>query len=225
MVQLDERLALIERMAGACTRLVDVGTNHGYLPVHMLQSGLCTTALLCDISADALSRAQRLVRVTHLEHCTQLLVADGLEGIELTNGDVVTISGMGARTIAHILDKTLPCPVIVQANVELPYLRRHMESIGMHIAGEGIALDNGRYYVVLRIEPGSLQPPLDDYQAHIGPALLRDKPPHFADYLNWRLGVTKRALRGMEVGRDEQKRLQAQRDVEDVMRALEELKK
>ena len=35
MIQLDERLACIERMAGRCKRIVDVGTNHGFLPVHM----------------------------------------------------------------------------------------------------------------------------------------------------------------------------------------------
>lgn len=222
MVQLDERLSAIERMAGHCARIVDIGTNHGFLPVHMLQSGRCQRALLCDISADALNRARGLVARTGLEERAEVRVTDGLKGIELEAGDVVTICGMGARTIAHILQQAPNCPVVMQANVELKFLRRHLEAIGMRITREDIARAVGRYYVILRAEPGQ-DAPLSEYEAHIGRALLRDRPALLGEYLHWRLGVTQRALDGMRLGRDEEKLKQAQRDAEDVLRALKEV--
>ena len=200
MIQLDERLLAAEALAGRCDRVVDVGTNHGFLPVHMLQSGLCGRAVLCDVSADALERARRTVAAEGLEGKTELIVTDGLQGIEIKQGDVVTVCGMGARTIAHILDGNPGCPVVMQPNVEVRLLRRHLEKIGMHIARERIAFAAGRYYV-----------------------LLRDRPPLFREYLQWRLGVTQRALDGMKIGRDAEKLRQAQSDVDDVKRALREV--
>ena len=190
MIQLDERLLAAEALAGRCARAVDVGTNHGFLPVHMLQSGLCERALLCDVSADALERARKTVAKECLEERAQLAVADGLNGVELRPGDVVTLCGMGARTIAHILARNPGCP--------------------------------GRYYVLLRAEPGRGER-MSDYEADVGPALLRDRPPLLRDYLTWRLGVTRRALDGMRVGRDAEKLRQAQNDVDDVLRALKEV--
>lgn len=222
MIQLDERLLAAEALAGRCDRVVDVGTNHGFLPVHMLQSGLCGRAVLCDVSADALERARRTVAAEGLEGKTELIVTDGLQGIEIKQGDVVTVCGMGARTIAHILDENPGCPVVMQPNVEVRLLRRHLEKIGMHIARERIAFAAGRYYVLLRAEPGR-EAGMSDYEAHIGPALLRDRPPLFREYLQWRLGVTQRALDGMKIGRDAEKLRQAQSDVDDVKRALREV--
>lgn len=92
----------------------------------------------------------------------------------------------------------------------------------MHIARERIAFAAGRYYVLLRAEPGR-EAGMSDYEAHIGPALLRDRPPLFREYLTWRLGVTQRALDGMKIGRDAEKLRQAQSDVDDVKRALREV--
>ena len=223
MIQLDERLTCIERMIGKCARVVDIGTNHGFLPVHMLQMGLCEQALLCDISADALKRAKRTVAEEGIGQRATLCVTDGLKGLELHKGDVISICGMGARTIAHILEGAPEQPVVMQANVELKFLRRHLESIGMRIVDEDVALAGGRYYVILRAEPGS-EEPLSEYEAHIGRKLMERKPALLKDYLLWRKGVTGRALQGMESGRDAEKLEQARRDYEDVLRALEEVK-
>ena len=222
MIQLDERLRAAEELAGRCNRVVDVGTNHGFLPAHMLRKGLCGKAILCDVSADALTRARETVAAEGLEEKTRLIVTDGLKGIEISKGDVVTICGMGARTIAHILEENPGCPVVMQPNVEVRLLRRQLEKIGMHIARESIAVAGGRYYVLLRAEPGRGET-LSDYEAHIGPALLRDRPPLFREYLRWRLGVTRRALDGMRIGRDADKLRQAQSDVDDVEKALGEV--
>ena len=222
MVHLDERLSAAERLIGKCRRLVDVGTNHGFLPVHMIQAGLCERALLCDISADALSRANRLVEKTGLQDKAQFAVTDGLQGLTLQDGDVVSICGMGARTIGHILSSPLPCPVVLQANVELKYLRRHIEAIGMYIASEDIAFAAGRYYVLLRAEPEK-DKPMSDYEAHIGRKLLEQRPPLLRDYLLWRRGVTGRALEGTRDGRDMERYITAKQEYEDVLRALEEI--
>ena len=78
MIQLDERLSAAAELAGECAVFYDVGSNHGFLGAHLLQSGACRRAVLCDISDDALNRARETVEKEGLQDRTQLVVADGL---------------------------------------------------------------------------------------------------------------------------------------------------
>ena len=144
MLQLDARLALAEDLLGRCETLYDIGSNHGFLAVHMLRIGRCRRAVLCDISADALSRARGLVARAGLADRAAFAVTDGFAGLDPQPGDAAAILGMGGRTIAAILREGLPCPVVLQANVEIACARRRVEQAGMHIAREGVARAAGR---------------------------------------------------------------------------------
>ena len=137
----------------------------------------------------------------------------------------VAVCGMGARTVMHIVERALPCPLVAQANVETPLLRRHLERIGMHVVQEMPVRAAGRFYLVLRAEPGQGERPMSEYEAYIGPALLRDHPAGTEDYLAWRLGVETRALEGLRTGRDAARLREAEQRVAFVRRAIEEGKK
>lgn len=225
MIQLDERLSAAAELAGECAVFYDVGSNHGFLGAHLLQSGACRRAVLCDISDDALNRARETVEKEGLQDRTQLVVADGLRGLFPTAQDAVAVCGMGARTVMHIVERALPCPLVAQANVETPLLRRHLERIGMHVVQEMPVRAAGRFYLVLRAEPGQGERPMSEYEAYIGPALLRDHPAGTEDYLAWRLGVETRALEGLRTGRDAARLREAEQRVAFVRRAIEEGKK
>ena len=175
MIQLDERLSAAAELAGECAVFYDVGSNHGFLGAHLLQSGACRRAVLCDISDDALNRARETVEKEGLQDRTQLVVADGLRGLFPTAQDAVAVCGMGARTVMH--------------------------------------------------EPGQGERPMSEYEAYIGPALLRDRPAGTEDYLAWRLGVETRALEGLRTGRDAARLREAEQRVAFVRRAIEEGKK
>ena len=218
MLQLDARLALAEDLLGRCETLYDIGSNHGFLAVHMLLTGRCRRAVLCDISADALSRARGLVARAGLADRAAFAVTDGFAGLDPQPGDAAAILGMGGRTIAAILREGLPCPVVLQANVEIACARRRVEQAGMHIAREGVARAAGRLYVVMRAEPGPAAPMSE-------PALLRDKPAGAREYLRWRRRVAARALEGARLGTDAEKLRRAEAEfacIEAALRRLEE---
>lgn len=227
MLRLDARLALAEEMLGTCDTLYDIGSNHGFLAVHMLLTGKCRRAVLCDVSAEALIRARGLVARTHLADRAKFAVADGFAGLAPGPADAAAVCGMGGRTIAAILREGLPCPVVLQANVELACARRQVERVGMHIAREGVARAGGRLYVVIRAEPGA-QAPLREIELRLGPALLRDRPEGTRDYLLWRQRVAARALAGARGGADPEKLARAEEEVacvEEALRRLEEEKR
>ena len=223
MLQLDARLALAEDLLGRCETLYDIGSNHGFLAVHMLRTGRCRRAVLCDISADALSRARGLVARAGLADRAAFAVTDGFAGLDPQPGDAAAILGMGGRTIA-ILREGLPCPVVLQANVEIACARRRVEQAGMHIAREGVARAAGRLYVVMRAEPGPAAP-MSEAELRLGPALLRDKPEGAREYLLWRQRVAARALEGARLGTDAEKLRPAEAEfacIEAALRRMEE---
>lgn len=224
MLQLDARLALAEDLLGRCETLYDIGSNHGFLAVHMLWTGRCRRAVLCDISANALSRARGLVARAGLADRAAFAVTDGFAGLDPQPGDAAAILGMGGRTIAAILREGLPCPVVLQANVEIACARRRVEQAGMHIAREGVARAAGRLYVVMRAEPGPAAP-MSEAELRLGPALLRDKPAGAREYLLWRQRVAARALEGARLGTDAEKLRRAEAEfacIEAALRRLEE---
>ena len=187
MIQLDERLRAAEELAGRCTRVVDVGTNHGFLPVHMLRKGLCGKAILCDVSADALMRARETVAAEGLEEKTRLIVTDGLKGIEISKGDVVTICGMGGDTISEVLAaapwiKDTRYTLILQPQSAGQALRKYLAEHGFAIEREALAKDGHFFYTVLRAKKGSM-PPLSPGQQYASPQLLREGGPLLGPYL------------------------------------------
>ena len=101
-IALQPRLRLLAEMTPPGGRLADIGTDHGYLPVWLLQEGRIPSAIASDVGAEPLEHARR----TAEEYETQGLdfrLCDGLSGIEPEETDTVVIAGMGGETIRDIL--------------------------------------------------------------------------------------------------------------------------
>ena len=65
MIKLNDRLQIIaERLKDEKT-MADIGTDHGFLPVFLLQSGQCDRVILADISVPSLAKAE--------ENCSRYL--------------------------------------------------------------------------------------------------------------------------------------------------------
>ena len=66
-LQLQPRLQLLADLVPSGARLADVGTDHGYLPVWLLQHGRISAAIAADIGPEPLEHARR----TAAEHGVQ----------------------------------------------------------------------------------------------------------------------------------------------------------
>ena len=55
------RLSTICGALTPCDSFADVGCDHGYCTLYMLENGLCRTACISDISAPSLAKAEKLL--------------------------------------------------------------------------------------------------------------------------------------------------------------------
>lgn len=150
---LSKRLLTVAAFIKKGDIVLDVGTDHGYLPIYLRKEEISPQVIASDISENALASAKENVKKYGVDNI-ELIVSDGLEKIT-HKYDVLTISGMGTNTIIHILNgKKLPNKIILSSNNNLYELRCYMNKIGYKIIGEVISYDKGKYYDIISYVKG-----------------------------------------------------------------------
>lgn len=228
---LDGRLSAAMALAGPVRCFADIGADHGRLSAVMLLSGGAEHALVADVSALALKKAQRRIEGLGLSDRVTFAVADGLEALDALNNrtvECVFILGMGGDTISGILSRGAGllnrAALVLGAQTELPLVRQTLQSIGYRIRREIIASEAGRDYVLMRAtpaEPGEAG--YTEEEILLGPILLRDSPACWRGMLTRRKRLLAQAVSAMrEAGLDKDKARLAlfERELAYVERAL-----
>ena len=197
---LDERLTLAAALYPACELGADIGTDHGYLPCHLLETGVCRRMILADVSPKALGRAEAEVARQGLQDRARLVCADGLDALT-EPCDCVSIMGMGGETLAGILlrgrDELQGATLVLSAHTELPLVRRAVLDLGYHLTRETLCRSGGRFYVFWRAEPGFV--PMTEEEIRHGSLLYQENTPLLREYLAWRKDVAQAKLAGLRV--------------------------
>lgn len=105
MIKLTKRLQAIADMVNRGSVPVDVGTDHGYIPVYLVQNKICKTAVACDINEGPLNSCRMLVTQCGLDDKIKCVLSNGLQSVN-DEYDTVIIAGMGGELIADILSRT-----------------------------------------------------------------------------------------------------------------------
>lgn len=100
------RLERVATHVPAGARLADIGSDHGYLPVALLNRGAISAAVAGEVALTPFHAAERTVRENELEQQVCVRLADGLAAIEAEDGiTAVSMCGMGGETIRDILER------------------------------------------------------------------------------------------------------------------------
>ncbi|MCI8360540.1 MAG: SAM-dependent methyltransferase [Clostridiales bacterium] len=164
MQKLNPRLAAVAGWVPPGSRVADVGTDHGYLPLWLIQTGRAAGVIACDISRGPLDNARRNLEAAGLAG-VQLRLGDGLDPVEPEEADCITIAGMGGDLTARIVEKALwlrePSRLLLlQPMSAAEELRAYLYTAGFVIERERAVPDHGRLYVVMAVRFKGSPPPL-----------------------------------------------------------------
>lgn len=221
-LQLQPRLALLAELVPDGCRLADVGTDHGYLPVYLLQQGRISGAIAADIGAEPLEHARRTAETYQVTGLT-LRLCDGLADIRPDEVDTVAIAGMGGETIIHILENA-PWTresgrlLLLQPMTKAAELRKWLSVNGYCFTDERLVWDKGYLYPVLCVRGGAC-PPLTEAQLLCGVKLSGD--PLYGDYLTQQAEKLRRTAAGLRRSRRDEAAARA----EALERLAEELER
>ena len=201
-LQLQPRLACIASLVPRGARLADVGTDHGCLPVWLLQHGRIARAIASDINAAPLDRARATARAYGVTEGVDFRLCAGLAEIKSGECDTVVLAGMGGETIIGILEaapwtRDGAHTLVLQPQTKTELLRRWLSGNGYRLLEERLVRDKGQLYVVLHAAGGEGGRALDDADALTGFLLQGDAL--YGAYLSQHLIKLKRARDGLAV--------------------------
>lgn len=160
MIKLTPRLELCAEMCPTAGRAVDVGCDHGYLIIRLLQDGKAQRGLACDLRRGPLDNAKKNIALYGLADRIETMLTDGLNGIEPTESDLITICGMGGDLMADILDRapwSKKATIVVQPMSKQERLRKYLKENGYTVHEERLVYEEHRLYTLMRIGEGAYE--------------------------------------------------------------------
>ena len=174
------RLSLCADFVREGSRLADIGTDHGYLPIALCQSGKIPSAIACDINPLPLRSAEENIAKYGLSNKIQTRLSDGLKELAPDEVDDIVIAGMGGELIRDILSsapwvKDEAKHLVLQPMTHHDDLIRWLYENGFDIDRQAAVLDDGKYYTVLSTHFTRKITPCDPYTALVGKLDLHEE--------------------------------------------------
>ena len=199
---MNKRLRAIEEMVRPGVGLIDVGTDHGYLPVSLAQHGYPGRLIAADIGEGPLTAARRSAESAGLLDRIEFQLCDGLALCDPTAVDTIVIAGMGGDSICGILDRAEWCMdrcyrLLLQPMTRAEVLRYWLSNNDFVIEQERLVADGGEIYALLSAHFGGKQK-LSDAELFSGAfSQIRQEPlwPAFSAALRKRMEKQIRGLR------------------------------
>lgn len=181
-----------------CDVVADVGTDHGYLPIYLVNKGICKRAIAADVNEGPLGAARRNIAETRVKDKIETVLSDGLK--KLDGADCVTICGMGGELIASILEhrKENMTRFVLQPQRSYDVLRRFLAENGFEIKREAVAKENEKMYCAFYAEYTGKAYEISEKEALLGKRELVSDAALYEEYVQYRKREIEKALGEMD---------------------------
>lgn len=199
VITLMPRLAAVAEFVLPGLPMADIGTDHAYLPAHLVEAGKVPWAIAADVIRGPLEQARSTVEAAGVGDRVQLRMGNGLRVLEPGEVATATICGMGGLTINEILTAGPLAGLrrlVLQPNLAEDEVRGWLAEHGWRLVDETLAAEGRHIYVVLVAEPGAMQ--LSPEERFISPLLRKRGGPLLARYVQVWLERSRTALVGAQ---------------------------
>ena len=184
---LSKRLLAVASAITPGNRVADIGTDHGYVPIYLVEKGKIPSAIAMDVNKGPLERAVRHIREQGLESRISTRLSDGMTELNSHEADTVILAGMGGDLICRILWRRKDLldehpELVLQPQSEWFKVRHALHDLGYRISQEWFLKDEGKYYVIMKAVPG--QEEYDRETDYVYGAVLEEEClPVYKEYL------------------------------------------
>lgn len=186
-MELSLRMKQVAGMVDPCQVVADIGCDHGYISIYLVEQGIAGHVIAMDVRTGPLSKAREHIMKKGLTDQIQCRLSDGMEGLEVGEADTVIAAGMGGPLIIRILERGIEKgqkikTFVLQPQSEIPEVRRYLHRIGYEIVQEHMLYEDGKYYTV--IKAGRQEPVRwEEVGYRYGKLLLEEQSPVLYQYL------------------------------------------
>lgn len=222
------KLPLSNRLQKCCQfvhpgdRVADIGCDHGYLGIYLLENGIASSVIASDVKENPLQSAVINAHKFGVQDHISFHLSDGLRNVP-RDFDCLVCAGMGADTMISILEaapwiRNPKYRLVLQCQSKRPELRKYLSSTGFSISRETLVKDGKFIYPVMEVvyAPGI---PLAPWEYYITPQLLEDNSPLLPEFLARVVGGLEERAKGLH-----QEGSEKYEAVAEVLRHLQALK-
>jgi tRNA (adenine22-N1)-methyltransferase len=242
MIHLSKRMQALANLVSSCKTFCDVGTDHGFLPIYLVQSETCERAIAMDLREGPLDRAKTHIAEFGLSDAIETRLSDGVAALSAGEADAVLIAGMGGNVTIHILTEGLAVcqqlkELILQPQSEIDEVRKFVFSLGFVLVSEDMVEEDGKFYPMMKLVHKSQlseeeyknlrtdeSKPYTEAELLYGPMLLASHHPVLMKYLKKDLKREETILSKLP-DLDEERILTRRKIVENKIQLLQELLK
>ncbi len=227
-MELSKRLQAVADLVSEGQIVADVGTDHGYIPIYLLESGKCERAIAMDINKGPLLRAKEHIAEHGLDAKIEVKLSDGVEALSVGACDCVVVAGMGGALAVRIMEegqavfKSLR-EFVLQPQSELAKVRQYLWENEYCVTAEDMVLEDGKFYPMMKVKNGASE----DYaqiELRYGKCLLMQKHPVLKQFLEKEVQTKEAILNNLESESGEHIENRKKELLEELLFAKEALK-
>ncbi len=210
-MQLTKRLQAIADRVPKDTCVVDVGTDHGYIPIYLTRHGLCKKCIASDINQGPLDSAKKH-SLKYQMNDLDLRKGSGLQTVSPKDAvEVIIIAGMGGTLVIDILKKDCEIvkgakKLILQPQTNVMDVRKFLHEINFKISEETFLEEDGKYYTIISAEPGEESYPYV-WQYVYGDYLLRHPNNTFSAWMTQKAQIFDKIKKQLESADENQRQV------------------
>ena len=182
-MELSRRLKLISSYVDKCDSLIDVGTDHGYIPIYLIKKGICNSAIASDINKGPIEKAKFNVSIEGLKDKISCRLGGGLKTIKQSEVESVIIAGMGGNLTRDILiediNKVKKFKFLILQPAQNPeILREYLYKNNYEVLAEDVCFDEGKFYELFKVRYSEKTKPYeikDSIDLEVSPIIRNSK--------------------------------------------------
>ncbi|MCR5734059.1 MAG: class I SAM-dependent methyltransferase [Lachnospiraceae bacterium] len=206
-MKLSERLKAVASMVTPDNGVADVGCDHGYLAIYLVEQGIAPFVYATDIGKGPIDHA--LVNITESGYGSRIktVLSDGLKGLTPGSCETVVMAGMGGPLMMDIM-KDSPevlekvSELVLQPQSEIAMVRHFLQDTGYRIISENMVWEDEKFYPVMKAVHGSMNWDREIYFRY-GKILLKERNPVLLQFLYMQKKSLSYLLSELESKRDE----------------------
>lgn len=188
MVNLSKRMEAIVSLVDSAESVCDVGCDHGFVSIALLERNIVSHAVLMDVNKGPLEHAKENASVYGVSSRAEFILSDGLKKYTKGLSDTLIIAGMGGPLIQRILlesfDKLSDFnSLIFSPQSEIGSFRIFLYENGFTIIDEDMVFEEDKFYQIIKAKRLQNDVMLTKEQAEFGPILLEKKHGILREYL------------------------------------------
>ncbi|MCM1541648.1 MAG: class I SAM-dependent methyltransferase [Blautia sp.] len=155
MVAISGRMRMLADLVTAGSRVADVGCDHGFLSIYLVQTGKCPGCLAMDVRKGPLSGAEEHIAAYGLTDYIETRLSDGLAAYHMGEAQTLICAGMGGRLMEKIITEGGKKSrsfreLILQPQSEIPEFRIFLRNAGYRITEEDAVCEDGKFYFAMK---------------------------------------------------------------------------